>query len=157
VPCIASSQDRPLRLPNYGLLAYSRCCGFSWTHFGSFRQYSIGLVCEGEQRMTTPTQAELIVEFGAYVRDVLAQPVEQQGNKLETVLAQYAASSVRLAASSLLPADVDLAAATNDEIAEHMQRHVVFRGGSRMENSAWTLMLEAAKRLRAYQQKAGTE
>jgi hypothetical protein len=106
--------------------------------------------------MTTPTQAELIVEFGAYVRDILAQPVEQQGNRLETVLARYADSSVRLAASSLLPTDVDLAAATNDEIAEHMQRHVVFRGGSRMENSAWSMMLEAAKRLRASEQEGQT-
>lgn len=94
------------------------------------------------------TQSQLITEFCGYVRDICAQPVEQQGKRLETVMARFADGSVRIAASSLVPLDVDLAADTDAALADRMQCHVGFRNGSALINSAWAMMVEAAKRLR---------
>lgn len=93
------------------------------------------------------TQDELISEFSGYVRDICSQPLATQGDRLETVMARFADSAVRIAASSLVPVDIELAADTDAQLAERMQRHVRFRGGTKLTNSAWAMMLEAAKRL----------
>ena len=98
--------------------------------------------------MTMPTLEETIAEFCIYVRDICSQSPEEQGNRLETVMARFADTSVRIASSKLVPTDVVIAAWTNEELAEQMQRHVAFRSsGGRLTNSAWDMMLEAAKRL----------
>lgn len=100
--------------------------------------------------MAIPTQEETITEFCAYVRDVCSQPSEQQGKRLETVMARFGDTSVRIAASKLLPTDSIIGAMSNEELAEAMQRHVTFRrsAGLQLPNGAWDMMLEAAKRLR---------
>lgn len=101
--------------------------------------------------MSIPTQLELITEFCGYVRDICGQPAEEQGNRLETVLARFADSSIRVAASTVVPADLEIPTLSNDGLAELMHRHVSFRrsAGLQLPNGAWDMMLEAAKRLRA--------
>lgn len=93
-------------------------------------------------------RADMLVEFQAYVNDIFTQPEADRQYKLADVLARLADTAVRVAASSLVPMDADIAAWSDLELAEHMSGHVVWRGGARLPNSAWHMMLEAAKRLR---------
>lgn len=97
-------------------------------------------------------QEQLTSEFVVYVRDICSQPPEAQGNRLETVMARFANSSVRLAASSLLSLDVELEKLSDAELADKMRRHVTFRDGVRLPNGAWSMMVEAANRLERKQQ-----
>ena len=47
------------------------------------------------------------------------------------------------------PVSGDFAALSNAELAEKMRDHVINRNGCRLSNGAWSMMLEAAKRLDA--------
>lgn len=107
--------------------------------------------------MAMATRKETISEFCGYVRDVCSQPPEVQGNRLETVLARLMDTAVRIASSSLTPKDTVIAALSDEQLAEAMQQHVTFRSGRYaisaedgvyLQNGAWSMMLEAAKRLR---------
>ena len=92
--------------------------------------------------MSLPTREETLTEFCLYVRDICSQSAEEQGNRLETVLARLMDTAVRIAASQLVPIEADIAAWSDEELAEAMRRHVVFRDGVRLKNSAWHMMIE---------------
>jgi hypothetical protein len=96
--------------------------------------------------------------FIGYIEDIckvepaLSTQSEFQ-QKLRTVLSRFADTSVRVAASSSINKDVVIANWTDQELADAMQRHVAFRSPTagtvnKIPNSAWSMMLEAAKRLR---------
>lgn len=96
---------------------------------------------------------EAVDTFTEYLKDISLSPLNQPGTntwhqKTQTVLARFADTVIKIAASSLLSKDVDIKTMTNEELANAMQRHVTFRGGARLPNSAWSMMLEASSRLR---------
>lgn len=95
------------------------------------------------------TRDEMLGEFYGYVTDIFTQPETERPHKLKDTLGRLADSAVRIAASTLIPIEADVAAWSDEELAEAMKHHVVSRGGARLPNSAWTMMLEAAKRLSA--------
>lgn len=95
--------------------------------------------------------------FTEYLKDISINPLSEPGTnpweqKVKTVLARFADTVVGIAASSLVNKDTDIKAMTNEELANAMQRHVTFRSGGNTEaklpNSAWSMMLEAAARLK---------
>ncbi len=96
-----------------------------------------------------------IDEFAGYLTDIYThvRPVDPLWEqKVKTVLARFADTAVGVAASSLLNKDTVIKDMDNKELADAMQRHVRFRSGGKTEaklpNSAWSMMLEAAERLK---------
>src|SRR5882672_5745574 len=93
-----------------------------------------------------------IDEFVGYIVDICSDKDINWELKLKTVLARFADTAVGVAASSLVNKDTIIKNMNNKELADAMQRHVRFRSGGKTEaklpNSAWSMMLEAAERLR---------
>jgi|SRR5882672_5913295 len=93
-----------------------------------------------------------IDEFAGYINDICSNKSVDWELKLKTVLARFADTAVGIAASSLVNKDTVIKDLSDGELADAMQRHVRFRSGGKTEaklpNSAWSMMLEAAERLR---------
>lgn len=104
-----------------------------------------------------------IDEFIGYIVDICSQTNENDlegaigspkfNQKLKVVLERLADTSVRVASSKLLNKDIDIKSMSNEELADAMQKHVTFRSSgkteSKLPNSAWSMLLEAAVRLKA--------
>jgi hypothetical protein len=90
---------------------------------------------------------EMLAQFKVYVVDVFTQPEAVRGPKLDAILEKLAGQAVQIAASQLISQDEDIKTWSDADLARHMREHVTFRGGNRLKNSAWAMMLEASDRL----------
>ena len=97
-----------------------------------------------------------IDEFIEYLKDINKKYFNDQEiniweQKTRFMLNRLSDTAVRVASTSLLNKDIVIKDMSNEALAEAMQRHVAFRSGGKAEaqipNSAWSMMLEAAKRL----------
>jgi hypothetical protein len=102
---------------------------------------------EGKSSMIT--RDELLTEFKGYIVDVFTQAEEVRGPKLDAILDKLATSAVRIASSSLVSENEEIAAWSDAELAQRMREHVSFRSGNQLKNSAWAMLLAASDRLAA--------
>lgn len=95
------------------------------------------------------TDTNYFDEFVTYVQSLCKK---EDHDKIISLLTKFRTLAVRITLESSIPDNEDMEKWSDEQLAQQMQVHVVSRGGNAMQNSAWSMMLEAARRLNSQEE-----